>query len=111
MPEDMGMSYEQQRRGFEALQRSAATLGEVLDRSLPHLPDANITRMTIQGGVTAISAKVHPHLELSLTFKRSQMKLRYVLKCEALLDPHVLLWQHVSCPQQMWPSMRTHVLR
>ena len=52
------MAYEQQRRGFEALQRSTAALGEVLDRALPHLPEANLTRMAASGGVTAISTKV-----------------------------------------------------
>lgn len=60
VPEDMGMAYEQQRRGFEALHRQAALLGEVLDRPLPHLPQANLTRLATSGGVTALSTKVRP---------------------------------------------------
>lgn len=58
VPEDVGLAYEQQRRGLEALQRSAATLGEVLDRPLPQLPDSHVTRVTSAGGVTAVTAKV-----------------------------------------------------
>ncbi|KAK9809827.1 hypothetical protein WJX73_010709 [Symbiochloris irregularis] len=58
VPEDMGMAYEQQRRAFESLHKSTAALGEVLDKPLPHLPQANLTRMATSNAVTAISMKV-----------------------------------------------------
>eukprot|EP00887_Chlorella_sp_A99_P007640 scaffold20.g7640.t1 len=48
LPEDMAAAYEAQRKGFEGLQRTAATLGEVLDRPLPELAD---TTTRIAGGI------------------------------------------------------------
>lgn len=59
------MAYEQQRRAFEGLQRTVATLGEVLSKPLPQLPEANLTRMAASGGVTAIFTKAGPALVLA----------------------------------------------
>lgn len=45
LPEDMAAAYEAQRKSFEGLQRSAAALAEVLDKPLPELRAAAVTRM------------------------------------------------------------------
>jgi regulator of nonsense transcripts 2 len=44
LPEDMAAAYEAQRKAFEGLQRTAAQLGEVLDRLLPELKQG-VTRI------------------------------------------------------------------
>ena len=45
LPEPIAQAYDRQRRSFEALQRAAGTLADVLDRSLPALPEAAAFRM------------------------------------------------------------------
>ena len=45
LPEDMAAAYEAQRKSFEGLQRAAAALAEVLDKPLPELQAAAVTRM------------------------------------------------------------------
>lgn len=50
LPEDMAAAYERQAKGFEALQRSLASLAESLERPLPALPAA-ATRIVSEGGV------------------------------------------------------------
>lgn len=51
LPEDLAAAYEAQRKSFEGLQRTAASLGEVLDRPLPDLADSLTTRLA--GGAGA----------------------------------------------------------
>ena len=58
LPEEAAAAYERQRRTFEALQRSAATLAEALERPLPALPDSDVTRLRAGGGVTIIATRV-----------------------------------------------------
>jgi hypothetical protein len=46
LPEEAVAEYEKERKGFEALQRGVAALGEVLDRQPPPLPQGT-SRMTL----------------------------------------------------------------
>jgi len=46
LPESLAVAYEAQRAAFESLQRSTASLAEVLERPLPELQADNVTRMT-----------------------------------------------------------------
>ncbi len=50
----MAAAYEKQRKGFESLQRLAASLAESLNRPLPQLQEAT-TRLTSEGGVTLVT--------------------------------------------------------
>ena len=61
LPEEAAAAYERQRRTFEALQRSAATLAEALERPLPALPDSDVTRLRAGGGVTIVATRVRSY--------------------------------------------------
>ncbi|KAK9825703.1 hypothetical protein WJX81_008105 [Elliptochloris bilobata] len=57
LSEEAAAAYERQRRAFEALQRTAATLSEALERPLPALPESDVTRMRTGGGVTLVTTR------------------------------------------------------
>lgn len=56
LPEDMAAAYEAQRKGFESLQRAAAALADVLDKPLPELRAAAVTRMAAAAEDSAAGA-------------------------------------------------------
>ncbi len=67
----MAAAYEKQRRSFEALQKSLASLAESLEREMPALPETT-TRFTGEGGVSLVTRQVRSALISSIYIFRVQ---------------------------------------
>lgn len=58
LPEDMSTAYERQRKSYETLQRTVASLADTLERAMPDLPEPSSVTRTRDGGITILTGRV-----------------------------------------------------
>ena len=70
LPEELAAAHERQARGFEALQRAAASLADSLERALPALP-RGATRIHGEGGISLVTrVQASPLAPLNILIRR-----------------------------------------
>ena len=94
LPEDMAAAYERQAKGFEALQRSLASLAECLERTLPPLPEAKTRIAASDGGVHLV-----PKAQVLLLPSCCSLLTGPSHPASAMRRPPAVLWP-CSCMQQ-----------
>lgn len=58
LPEDMSSAYEKQRKSYEALQRTVASLADTLEKAMPDLPEPSSVTRTGDGCITVLTGRV-----------------------------------------------------
>ena len=54
----MSSAYERQRKSYEALQRTVASLADTLEKAMPDLPEPSSVTRTRDGGITVLTGRV-----------------------------------------------------
>ncbi len=54
----MSAAYEKQRKAYETLQRSVASLADTLEKEMPDLPEPSSVTRTRDGGIVVLTGRV-----------------------------------------------------
>lgn len=84
LPEDMSSAYEKQRKSYEALQRTVASLADTLEKAMPDLPEPSSVTRTGDGCITVLTGRVSWQSQAYILHDSLQHKLQLMHMTQGL---------------------------